>query len=331
MDKLWKQIMVAMAVGLLVPRMIFAVSYRQQDEQEETQETTQATTGETEETQSMQVSTSRTYISVVDDGCVVLMELEDYIRGVVLAEMPASFESEALKAQAVAARTYTLRRLNLGDKHTMGAVCTDSTCCQAYLTDEEYLQNRGTQVDVDKVRAAVEATAGEVLTYGGELIEATYFASSGGRTEDAAAVWGSDIPYLQAVDSPEEGSGENYEEQLYFSAAKFASLLGRELSGSPKSWLGTITYTEGDGVATMSIGGITYSGTQLRKLLGLNSTVFTMTADLNGITVKTKGWGHRVGMSQYGADAMAVAGSTYREILQHYYQGTQIDKLADLG
>lgn len=333
MDKLWKQILVAMTIGLVVPQMIFAVSNRarQDTAQAATEQTQTEPSQQTGETVRVGSVVSVMYIPVVDDGCVVIMELEDYIRGVVLAEMPASFEVEALKAQAVAARTYTLRRLTQGDKHSQGAVCTDSACCQAYLSDGDYLEKRGTQNDLDKVAAAVTATAGEILTYGGELIEATYFACSGGRTEDAAAVWGADIPYLQAVDSPNETDAERYEQQIYFTAAKFAKLLGRTLTGSPKGWIGTVTHTAGGGVDTMAIGGITYTGTQLRKLLGLNSTAFTMTADPLGITIETKGWGHRVGMSQYGADAMAVGGSTYRQILAHYYQGTEIDKIADLG
>lgn len=335
MDKLWKQILVAMTIGMVVPQMIFAVSDRIGRTSDPVILEATESTGQTVQTTLAEVDTITEigvmYIPVVDDDDVTVMKLEDYIRGVVLAEMPASFETEALKAQAVAARTYTLRRLTQGDKHPQGAVCTDSACCQAYLSDGDYLEKRGTQKDLEKVAAAVAATAGEILTYEGSLIEATYFACSGGRTEDAAAVWGSDIPYLQAVDSPNETNAEQYEQQIYFAKAKFAKLLGRNLTGEPGSWLGKVTWTDGGGVSTMVIGGITYSGTQLRKLLGLNSTVFTMTSDDKGIIVQTRGWGHRVGMSQYGADAMAVAGSTYTQILAHYYQGTEIDKLSNLG
>ena len=174
-------------------------------------------------------------------------------------------------------------------------------------------------------------TAGLVLTYNGSLIDATYFSCSGGRTEDAAAVWGADVPYLQAVDSPGEEGAAAYESEVYFTKSEFARLLGRELAGSPTQWLGKVSYTDGGGVATMVIGGVTYTGKELRSLLGLKSTAFTMTADASGITVVTKGNGHRVGMSQYGAEAMAVLGSSYEEILAHYYQGTVIDKFSDLG
>lgn len=330
MEKAWKQFAVAILVGWVIPYLVISTAGRSTvqipNEMTEAAVQTQAQTAARPEPE------PAVYIPVITDGSrVQTMELEEYIRGVVLAEMPASFEEDALKAQTVAARTYTLRRLTLGDKHDGGAVCTDSNCCQAYLSDADYLSDRGTQADIDKVTAAVAATAGEVLTYKGALIEATYFACSGGRTEDAAAVWGADIPYLQAVDSPGETKADHYNEVLHFTKAEFASLLDRTLYGSPESWLGKVTCTAGGGVDTMVIGGVTYTGTQLRRLLDLNSTLFTVTAEKDGVTVRTQGWGHRVGLSQYGADAMAVAGSTYEQILAYYYQGTEIDKISELG
>jgi stage II sporulation protein D len=193
------------------------------------------------------------------------------------------------------------------------------------------LESRGDPFDVEKITQAVLGTSGEVLTYAGVLADATYFSCSGGRTEDAAAVWGSDIPYLQAVDSPGEEGASVYTDTMYFTADEFQSALGQTLSGSPKSWLGAMTRSDGGGVATMMIGGKSYTGVQLRSLLGLNSTAFTMEVKDGNIVVTTKGKGHRVGMSQYGADAMAVTGSTYEQILQHYYQGTVIDKMDRLG
>ena len=270
-------------------------------------------------------------IPVLNEDTVVSMDMDTYLVGVVLAEMPASFEMEALKAQAVVARTYALKRYEEGSRHPQGAVCTDHTCCQAYISVEDYLDKRGYQADVDKITQAVYATTGQVLTYQGKLAEATYFSCSGGRTEDAAAVWGSDIPYLQAVDSPgEEEAASAYTDTVYFTREEFQDALDRTLTGSVKSWLGSVTWTEGGGVSTMWIAGKTYTGVQLRKLLGLNSTAFTMKAEGDSIVVTTKGKGHRVGMSQYGADAMAVTGSTFQQILMHYYQGTVIDKIDTL-
>ena len=258
------------------------------------------------------------------DG-VVEMELETYLVGVVLGEMPADFEKEALKAQAVVARTYSLRRYTRKDKHSDGGVCTDPACCQAYRDPEAYLAGGNGVERLEKVRSAVRETAGQVLTYQGALIDATYFSCSGGRTEDAAAVWGSDVPYLQAVDSPGEENAPRYTETVTFTAREFANALGKSLSGSPGGWFSNITYTDGGGVDTMDICGSTYKGTQLRSLLHLRSTAFVISGVGDTVIITTKGYGHRVGMSQYGADAMAVKGSSFAEILAHYYVGAVLE------
>ncbi|MBQ9929499.1 MAG: stage II sporulation protein D [Oscillospiraceae bacterium] len=319
MDKKWKPIVVAVALGVILPQVLLRASKPTQQPLP-TQEATQPQTQQS-------VTARSTYLPMLtEQGDVHVAELEQYVLGVVLAEMPAEFEEEALKAQAVVARTYALRRLLRRDHHADAAVCTDPGCCQAYMTKEEFLESGEPAAAYDKIARAVALTEGQVLTYDGELIEATYFSCSGGRTEDALAVWGEAIPYLQAVDSPGEENADQYWEEARFTAEEFEEALGRELSGTPKDWLGKRTFTPGDGVQTMVIGGITYTGTRLRALLGLNSTAFLMTADADGITVETLGKGHRVGMSQYGADAMAKSGSSYGEILLHYYQGTRIDK-----
>lgn len=251
---------------------------------------------------------------LMQDGSVVWQALEEYVLCVVLQEMPASFETEALKAQAVAARTYALR----GDNHKEASVCTDYTCCQAYRKPEDFT---GNAEDLAKIKSAVEETVGQVLLYNGALIDAVYFSCSGGYTEDAAAVWGTDIPYLQSVPSPGEENAEYYTDTVRFTANEFSNLFGG-LGGYPATWIGNISYTAGGGVATIWIGGAEYSGTRVRELLGLRSTVFRITAVGDTVTVTTKGYGHRVGMSQYGADAMAVKGATYAQILAHYYPGT---------
>ena len=332
MNKMWRQIIVAFLAGVLMPQAMLRVgSWMAPSEPEPMEQTQVLTTAQTESTKPDLVVTVNYLPVLISDDRIVMMELEEYILGVVLAEMPASFHTEALKAQAVAARTYALRRYVLGDRHTDKAVCTNPHCCQAYMTQEQYLKSHGSSADVLRVQEAVLATRGQILTYQGNLAETTYFACSGGRTEDAVAVWGTDIPYLQAVDSPGEENANSYWRSTYFTKEEFENALGRSLSGSPESWLGKQTFTDGSGVATMVIGGITYTGTQLRKLLGLNSTVFTMEADAAGILVETYGNGHRVGMSQYGADAMAQQGSNYQQILLHYYCGTRIDKWEDFG
>ena len=266
-------------------------------------------------------------ICVIRDGVKTDMELEDYLVGVVLREMPLDFSYEAKKAQAVVARTYALRTCEKGSKHNgLGGVCTDSSCCQAYMDPQEYLLGGGKQEHLDKVILAVTETAGQVLTYEGKLIDATYFSCSGGMTEDALAVWGADIPYLRATESPGEENATHYTDTVTFSAAQFQDALGISLKGSTASWLGPVEYTAGGGVDTMQIGGEIYQGTTLRKLLNLRSTAFTMTAVGDTVIVTTRGFGHRVGMSQYGAEAMAVSGSSYENILSHYYSGTTLEK-----
>lgn len=262
------------------------------------------------------------------DGTVTELDMDSYLVGVLLAEMPAAFETEALKAQSCVARTYARKAYITGGKHGDGSVCTKPACCQGYTAVDTYLASGGTEAAVDKVRSAVQSTSGCVLVYDGALIEATYFSCSGGRTEDAAAVWGTDFPYLQAVDSPGEEQAAHYTDTLHFSPSEFSEALELPLTGNPADWLGTTTYTEGGGVHTMVIGGEIFSGTQLRTLLGLRSTAFSLSADETGISVTTRGYGHRVGMSQYGADAMAASGSTWEQILLYYYTGAEILRLS---
>lgn len=259
-----------------------------------------------------------------DSGEIVTMDMDTYLVGVLLAEMPASFEDEAKKAQSVVARTFAWKAVVTGGKHGDGSVCCQSACCQAYISPEEYRSKGGGDEAIDSANAAVLATSGYLLTYDGELIEATYFSCSGGSTEDAVAVWGTDYPYLRATDSPGEEYATHYTDTVRFTAEEFAENLGTELSGDPGKWFGLTTYTAGGGIATMEIGGIAYTGTQLRSLLGLRSTAFTIAVEENAIVITTRGYGHRVGMSQYGADAMAASGSGFEEILQHYYRGAEL-------
>ena len=306
----------AFVMGVLLPGLIFSVSEKfiSRGEREPQIESVVAAT---EPVQNSDVTV------LMSDGQAQL-DMHTYLTGVLLAEMPVDFSEEALKAQAVVSRTYALRRNSLGNKHPQGAVCTESSCCQAYRAIEDFLAKGGTEEMLQKVSQAVELTDNQVLTYNGDLIEATYFSCSGGRTEDALAVWGTDIPYLQAVDSPGEESATHFVDTAEFTTAEFVSLLGISPQVFASAWLGAVTYTDGGGVDTMVIGGKLFSGTEIRQKLGLRSTVFSMYATADKIYISTRGFGHRVGMSQYGAEAMAVRGSDYQEILSHYYPGTQL-------
>lgn len=306
-------VLCTIAVPLLMFRFV---------EDPESERVTQQTDGSVYPTESI---TESVKISVfMPDETVTEMDLEEYILSVVLREMPSSFESEALKAQAVVARTYALRRQERGGKHDLAAVCTDPGCCQGYCSPEEYVNSGGATASLEKVRQAVYDTAGEVLMYNGTLAEATYFSCSGGYTEDAKAVWGTDIPYLQATYSPGEEHATYYTDTVTITADEFRRCIEESLPGFPGDWFGAITYTAGGGVDSIEICGKRYTGSQIRQALQLRSTAFVITPVGNSITITTKGYGHRVGMSQYGADAMAVRGSSYKDILQYYYKGTEL-------
>lgn len=325
--KFWMESALALFLGVIVPGSLLCLTIRL-DEGENPNEATQGAVAQTGQIQPSEAQSQPVLIRVLKEDGPVSMALEDYLVGVVLGEMPVDFELEAQKAQAVVARTFTLKT-RAGEKHENGAVCTDSTCCQAYMEVADYLNNGGSRDGVERIKAAVKATENLVLTYEGELIEATYFACSGGRTEDAVAVWGTDVPYLRATDSPGEEQATHYTDTVTFSADEFAQALELDLNGDAASWFGSATYTAGGGVNTMTIGGKVFQGTQLRKCLGLRSTAFTITTEGQKITITTKGYGHRVGMSQYGADAMAVQGSNYEQILTHYYQGAVLREWTD--
>lgn len=313
----------AFVLGMLVPGLLFGVSEKLINRQVPLSNTTAETTAPTE-VSNLQKPAQGGILVQMPDGTQSQMDMQAYLTGVLLAEMPVDFAQEALKAQAVVSRTYALRTNTVGKKHDGGAVCTEAACCQAYRSSDDFLANGGTQDLLAKVTAAVQSTQNEILTYNGALIEATYFSCSGGRTEDALAVWGSDIPYLQAVDSPGEESATHFVDAVQFTTDEFTSLLGFKPDGPSSRWFGAVTYTDGGGVSTINIGGKIFTGTEVRKKLGLRSTVFTMLAVGDHIHISTRGFGHRVGMSQYGAEAMAVGGSSYREILAHYYPGTAL-------
>lgn len=326
MKLIQKQILTAFFMGVVIPGIALGLlvhSGREKPDRE-LDETTVATVQTTVDISSQVLSLQIPVL--MPDGAVEDMELEEYLCGVVLAEIPVDFELEAQKAQAVVARTYALKRYESGTKHSDGSVCTDPACCQGYLSQEEYLDRGGSQEGIERIKRAVASTSGQVLTYEGDLIDATYFSCSGGTTEDALAVWGSDVPYLQSTDSPGEENATHYTDTVTFTPDEVSVALGVTLAGDPEEWFVDVQYTKGGGVAEISVCGTVYTGVQMRKLLNLRSTDFSISADLEEITIVTHGFGHRVGMSQYGADAMAVRGSTYDEILAHYYQSTVLEQ-----
>ena len=276
---------------------------------------------------------SQTQIRVaLDDGSVLTLGLDQYLWRVVAAEMPASFEPEALKAQAAAARTYTLSKLGRTvENHPDADVCADITCCQAYIDPDQAAANWGDSAAAytAKITAAVSETDGMAILYDGQPIQAVFFSSAAGRTVDAVEVWGNSVPYLTSVDSPEGEEVPNYHSTAAFSLDDFKSkLLGKypeaDLSGDPAGWFQNLTPNSAGGVETIDVGGVTVSGGALRTLFDLRSTSFTVTASADGVTFSVTGYGHGVGMSQYGANALAREGKTYDEILKWYYTGVEV-------
>jgi stage II sporulation protein D len=263
--------------------------------------------------------------------------MEEYLWGVVAAEMPASFHTEALKAQTVAARTYALRKgKSVTQAHPDAMLCDDHTCCQAYRTAEEVWPAWGAEAAEyeEKIRTAVAETDGEVLLYDGDPILAVFHSSSSGRTRTAGEVWTNDLPYLKAVDSPEDGRQiPNYYSRVEISAETFRAAVGRrwpeaDLSGKTEDWLSRAVRDSGGSVETLLVGGVSVRGTELRSVLGLRSACFEWEAQGDGLVFFVTGYGHGVGMSQYGANRMAEEGATYREILTHYYTGVTVEAFA---
>ena len=270
------------------------------------------------------------------DDTVETMALDDYLWGVVAAEMPASFESEALKAQAVAARTYTCSKMErTTDAHPEADLCTDVNCCQAYRTREEAAAGWGesAQLYADKISAAVADTDGMAVLYEGKPIQAVFFSSADGRTVDAVEVWGNAVPYLTGVDSPEGEEVPNYHSTVTLTAEEFKNAFlvqypEANLSGDPAGWFGGTVANSAGGVSSVDVGGITASGQDLRTLFSLRSTSFTVSAGAEGVTFSVTGYGHGVGMSQYGANALAKEGKDYEEILKWYYTGVEVEEYA---
>ena len=260
--------------------------------------------------------------------------MEEYLWRVVAAEMPASFEPAALEAQAVCARTYALWKQSAGKHREAGAdLCDSSACCQAYLTPEEAAERWDTLTEAytARIRAAVTNTDGQVLVYGGKPIQAAFFSSSAASTEDAAAVWGNSLPYLVSVSSPEGDEVPNYHSTVTLTAQQMqecvrAVYADAELTGDPAGWIDGVSYTASGRVAELTVGGITMTGGSARSLFGLRSACFRVSQADGVFTFSVTGYGHGVGMSQYGANAMAKQGSSWQDIVTHYYTGVELQR-----
>ena len=250
------------------------------------------------------------------------INLEEYVIGVIAGEMPASFDEEALKAQAIAARSYAINKINTST--TSYDVLTDITN-QVYITIEQMQEKWGNDFNYyyEKIKNAVDATKGLVMTYNGEVISAYYFSMSNGYTEDVAAVFGGEKDYLVSVESSWDKNVKNFTVLTTISKKEFCTKLNIECNNIV---INKIKRSDTNHVETILINNKEFKGTEIRSLLGLRSTDFTIEID-NDIKITTNGYGHGVGMSQYGANEMAKLGYTYDEILKYYYKNIEIEKI----
>ncbi len=266
-------------------------------------------------------------------GEVEEIELDNYLLGVVSSEMPANFEIEALKAQAVVARTYTIYKITSGKKHENADICDDSNCCQAWITKEERL-NKWNESEREsnwaKIEEAVNSTKGKIIVYEGKPINAFFHSNSGGITDTATNVWGgSNYPYLQAVETSGEDAYSQYNSEVTITKDEFISKIKEyhndfEIDFSKENQIEILEYTDGERVKTIKIGNLNLSGVEVRTIFGLRSAKFEVTIDDENIKFTVVGYGHGVGMSQTGADSMAKQGNNYEEIIKHFYTGVEI-------
>ncbi|MEA4911203.1 MAG: stage II sporulation protein D [Oscillospiraceae bacterium] len=274
---------------------------------------------------------------------VLELTMDDYVLGAVLCEMPASYEAEALKAQAVACRSYALYVKDLRAREPLpelnGAYFSVNTAAMiGYMNEEKARSYFGSDFSkyYNKVKDAVEAVRGCVLTSDGAPICACYHAISPGRTEDSGNIFAASLPYLASVDSAADKTAQGYASTATFSPSELAGILaandsGFSASGDPSGWLGTTSVSEAGTVLALSVCGRTFSGTRLRTLLGLRSAAFDVVYDASSsvFVFAVRGYGHGVGMSQYGANALAQQGYTFGQILAHYYTGAQLTSSAE--
>lgn len=263
-------------------------------------------------------------VKQTESGNIVEVPLEEYVAGVVAGEMPITFETEALKAQAVAARSYVLKKIEQNYKNNYDVV--DTVLNQVYL-DNESLKNKWKdkyEERIQKIKKVVLDTKGEYLTYNGKVIEAFFFSTSSGLTENCEEVFVEALPYLRSVDSHYDEISPVYETQKVINYTEFCNKLGIE--NVPLNI--NITKTTSTGrIKNITINGVNFTGNQVTQRLGLRSNYFEIKQDNDNVIVTTKGYGHGVGMSQYGANGMAKEGYTYKDILNHYYTNIQISKI----
>ena len=271
-------------------------------------------------------------------GEVEQVKIDEYLCNVVSAEMPATFEQEALKAQAIVARTYTIYKI-LNKKHDNADICDDSTCCQAWISKDDRLakwEENQRESNWQKICSAVNETSGKIITYENKPIDAFFHSNSGGITEVPVNVWGgTGYPYLQSVETSGENTYTQYASEVTLSQEELINKLKEKYSDISIDFTNSddikiLEYTESTRVKTVKFGNHEISGVEARTLFGLKSTNFEISIDGNNIKFSVKGYGHGVGMSQTGADSMAKNGSRAEEIIKHFYTGVEITEVNKL-
>ncbi len=254
------------------------------------------------------------------NGSVINLNMIDYLIGVVSSEMPASFNLEALKAQSVLARTYALKAKQTGKK------LTDTVSTQSYIDIDQMKNKWGNSFNTyyNKIKNAVENTNGEYLSYNGNYIEALYHSTNNGKTESSLDVFGNYYPYLISVSSEYDKNSSSYLRTINMPLDTISNKLGLSLNND--SVISILSYTDGGNIKEININGNNFSGKKVRELLGLRSADFDISISDNNANITTRGYGHGVGMSQYGANGMANTGYGYKDILSHYYPGTTLTK-----
>ena len=268
------------------------------------------------------------------------LNIDEYLYGVVSSEMPASFEIEALKAQAIVARTYTIYQIvNNGYRHENADICDDSNCCQAWISKDERLAKWPTEEaesNWSKIVEAVDSTKGKVVAYNGQPINAFFHANSGGITESSLNIWGGiDYPYLKSVETAGEEGYTQYSSQIVLNQQELLRKIQAQyddciIDFSQKDCIQILEYTTSGRIKTIKFGNKEIAGTEARTLLGLKSTNFTFSIDEENITFSVTGYGHGVGMSQTGADVLAKLGSNYEAIIKHFYTDVEIVEVNSL-
>ncbi len=262
------------------------------------------------------------------------LPLDEYLYGVVSAEMPASYEIEALKAQATVARTYLMYQIqNSKEKHENANICDSYACCQAWISKEERFskwEEAERESNWQKITQAVNETAGKIITYENQPINAFFHSNSGGVTESSVNIWGGiEYPYLKSVETSGEDGYLQYSSEVSFSREELINKIKETHSDIQIDWnsenaIQIQEYTNSGRVRTIKFGNISIAGTEARTILGLKSTNFTINYQDDKIIFSVKGYGHGVGMSQTGADSLAKQGSGYEEIIKHFYTGVEI-------